>query len=148
MPNSNVPDVFHVDVAGHQAVTATHYHAATPRLGASLVLEFRQPSPVSATARLNVVSRHRLPLPVDGVILMGDTCIIGPSPHAHVRAPGLPGPVVLYRQGDDLWCRAPGAFEVDGRPCQARAPLAPRSSVQGEAFSFSLEPLATEPGRA
>jgi predicted alpha/beta-hydrolase family hydrolase len=37
VPNSNVPDVFHVDVAGHQAVTATHYHAATPRLGASLV---------------------------------------------------------------------------------------------------------------
>ena len=37
------------------------------RLGSTVELEFRQPSPVSATARLSVVSRHRLPLAVDGV---------------------------------------------------------------------------------
>ena len=118
------------------------------RLGASLILEFRQPSPVSTTARLSVVSRHRLPMAVDGVILMGETCIIGPSAHAHVRAPNLAGPVVLYRQGDRIWCRAAGAFEVDGKPCQARAALDPTSNVQGEGFSFSLEPLAAGAGPA
>ncbi len=31
------------------------------RLGSTVELEFRQPSPVSATARLSIVSRHRLP---------------------------------------------------------------------------------------
>ena len=111
------------------------------RLGGSVELEFRQPSPVSATARLRVVSRHRLPVAVDGVILMAETCIVGPSAQAHIQAPTLETPVVLYRQGPTLWCRAAGTFEVDGRPCLARSALGPRSRVAGEGFSFSLEPL-------
>ncbi len=118
------------------------------RLGSTVELEFRQPSPVSATARLEIVSRHRLPLAVEGVILMAETCIIGPSPQAHVPAPGLGSPVVLYRQGDALWCRAPGAFDVDGKPCLSRAPLRLNSNVLGDGFSFSLEPLLDRPSTA
>ncbi len=111
------------------------------RLGTSVELEFRQPSPVSATARLAVVSRHRLPLAVDGVLLMADTCIVGNAPQSHVRAPALPAPVVLYRQGNALWCKATGGFEVDGRACASRAPLTLQSNVLGDGFSFSLEAL-------
>ena len=113
------------------------------RLGTSVELEFRQPSPVSATAKLSVVSRHRLPLAVDGVLLMADTCIVGNAAQAHVRAPAIPAPVVLYRQGNALWCKATGGFEVDGRSCASRAPLTLQSSVLGEGFSFSLEALNT-----
>jgi hypothetical protein len=113
------------------------------RLGSTVELEFRQPSPVSSTARLQVVSRHRLPLAVDGVILMAETCIVGQSNQAHIAAPGLANPVVLYRQGSALWCRAVGGFEVDGRACAARAPLTLQSSVLGEGYSFSLEPLGS-----
>lgn len=111
------------------------------RLGSTVELEFHQPSPVSSTARLEVVSRHRLPLAVDGVILMAETCIVGPSAQAHIPAPNLEAPVVLYRQGSTLWCRAPGEFEVDGRSHASKAPLTERSSVLGDGFSFSLEPL-------
>ena len=111
------------------------------RLGTTVELEFHQPSPISSTARLEVVSRHRLPLAVDGVILMAETCIVGPSPQAHIPAPNLESPVVLYRQGPTLWCRASGEFEVDGRAHASRAPLAETSNVLGDGFSFSLEPL-------
>jgi len=107
-------------------------------------LEFRQPSPVSATARLIIVSRHRLPLAVDGVLLMAETCIVGGGTQAHIAAPMLAKPVVLYRQAGSLWCRADGAFEVDGRTCASRAPLTLQSSVLGEGFSFSLEPLGNQ----
>ncbi|MBX6316003.1 MAG: FHA domain-containing protein, partial [Isosphaeraceae bacterium] len=113
------------------------------RLGPSVELEFHQPSPISATARLEILSRHRLPVAVNGIILMAETCILGPSAQAHIQAPNLAAPVVLYRQGTSLWCRAAGTFEVDGRPCVARAPLTLRSSVLGEDFSFSLEPLGS-----
>ncbi|WP_435008919.1 FHA domain-containing protein [Tundrisphaera lichenicola] len=113
------------------------------RLGSTMELEFHQPSPVSSTARLDVVSRHRLPLAVDGVLLMAETCIVGSSRQAHVPAPGLHNPVVLYRQGAGLCCRATGGFEVDGRACTSRAPLTLQSSVLGEGFSFSLEPLGS-----
>jgi FHA domain len=114
------------------------------RLGSTVELEFRQPSPVSATARLAIVSRHRLPLAVDGVLLMAETCIVGGAAQAHIPAPALANPVVLYRQAGALWCRAPGAFDVDGRTCAARAPLTLHSSVLGDGFSFSLEPLGTQ----
>lgn len=113
------------------------------RLGSTLELGFHQPSPVSSTARLEILSRHRLPLAVEGVILMGETCILGPSSQAHIPAPALSEPVVLYRQGTSLWCRASGSFEVDGRACLSRSPLTLQSSVLGEEFSFSLEPLGS-----
>ena len=93
------------------------------RLGSTVELEFRQPSPVSATARLSILSRHRLPLAVDGVLLMAETCIVGEALQAHIPAPALKNPVVLYRQAGALWCRAVGAFDVDGRTCASRAPL-------------------------
>jgi hypothetical protein len=130
---------------GQAVATAAPVHDGDViRLGSSVELEFRQPSPVSATARLAIVSRHRLPLAVDGVLLMAETCIIGGSPQAHIAAPGLREPIVLYRQGPALWCRASGGFEVDGRECAARAPLTLQSSVLGDGFSFSLEPLGSK----
>jgi hypothetical protein len=114
------------------------------RLGSTVELEFRQPSPVSATARLSILSRHRLPLAVDGVLLMAETCIVGDALQAHIPAPTLKNPVVLYRQAGALWCRAVGAFDVDGRTCASRAPLTLHSSVLGDGFSFSLEPLGNQ----
>ena len=130
-------------VNGRPVETAPLRDGDVIRLGATVELEFRQPSPVSATARLEVVSRHRLPLAVDGVILMAETCIVGAAEQAHVAAPGLARPVVLYRQGASLWCRATGPFEVDGRSCAARAPITLQSSVLGDGFSFSLESLGS-----
>jgi hypothetical protein len=114
------------------------------RLGSTVELEFRQPSPVSATARLSIVSRHRLPLAVDGVILMAETCIVGSESQAHIPARPIKNPIVLYRQAGSLWCRAIGAFDVDGRTCASRAPLTLQSSVLGDGFSFSLEPLGNQ----
>ena len=115
------------------------------RLGSTVELEFRQTSPVSATARLAIVSRHRLPLAVDGVLLMAETCIVGGTGQAHIPTAVLKDPVVLYRQGNALWCRASGSFDVDGKTCAARAPLTLQSSVLGDGFSFSLEPLRAHP---
>ncbi len=115
------------------------------RLGSTVELEFRQPSPVSSTARLSIVSRHRLPLAVDGVILMAETCIVGNESQAHIPARQIKSPIVLYRQAGSLWCRATGAFDVDGRTCASRAPLTLQSSVLGDGFSFSIEPLGNQP---
>ena len=69
------------------------------RLGSTVELEFRQPSPVSATARLSIVSRHRLPLAVDGVLLMAETCIVGSESQAHIPAPADQEPGCLVPPG-------------------------------------------------
>lgn len=111
------------------------------RMGTGVELRFRQPNPMSATARLELASRHRLPMAVSGILLMAETCVLGAESTAHVQAPHVGRPVVLYRQGEAIWCRSPEPFSVDGRPQQGRAPLSARSNVLGESFSFSLEPL-------
>jgi hypothetical protein len=111
------------------------------RLGGSVELLFRQSSPVSATARLEILSRHRMPLAVEGVILMAETCIMGPGPQSHIQAPRLKSSVILFRQSGRLWCRAGGPFDVDGQPHHGRSALELTARVHGDGFSFSLEPL-------
>jgi hypothetical protein len=128
--------------------TAPLRHGDVIRLGGSVELEFRQPSPVSTTARLEIISRHRLPMAVNAVILMAETCLIGPSTQAHVLAPDLLKPVVLVRGQGRLWCKAHGSFEVDGQARTGRSPLSPRSSVVGDGFCFSLEPCENRSDRA
>jgi len=128
-------------VNGRRIETAALRSGDIMRLGPSVELDFRQPSPVSSTARLEIMSRHRLPLSVNGVILMGETCIMGRSVQAHIPSPDLDRPVVLYRQGSTLWCKASGPIEVDGRLHEGRAPLTLGSTVRGDGFCFSLEPL-------
>ena len=107
------------------------------RLGSTVELEFRQPSPVSATARLAIVSRHRLPLAVDGVLLMAETCIVGGKGQAHIPAPALKDPVVLYRQGNALWCRAPAALTSTAEPAR---PVPLDIAVQRPGRWFFLQP--------
>lgn len=104
-------------------------------------LRFRQPVPVSATARLELASGHRLPLSVDGVVLMAETCVLGPGGDAHIVVPDLRRSVVLFRRKDGLGVRATGEMTVDGQKCCDRANLGPHSTVASDDFRFTLEPL-------
>jgi FHA domain len=108
-------------------------------LGASCQLLFRQPVPVSATARIDLASGHRLPQAVEAVILMADTLASGSQ--AHVTVEELRQPVVLFRQKGGLGVRHAGPFMVDGQKCSERGQLAPTSRVVGEEFSFAVEPV-------
>jgi hypothetical protein len=114
-------------------------------LGPSCQLQFRQPVPVSATARLDLVSGHRLALAVDAVLLMADTLVIGPGTQAHITMPELRQPVVLFRQKAGLGIRHAGNFCVDGQRCQERGTLQARSMVRGDDFTFALEPASRCP---
>jgi hypothetical protein len=116
-------------------------------LGASCQLQFRQPVPVSATARLDLVSGHRLALAVDAVILMADTLVLGPGQQSHVTLADLRQPVVLFRQKTGLGIRFAGNFAVDGQRCLERGTLKPSSMVSGDDFTFAIEPAGTGLGR-
>jgi hypothetical protein len=111
-------------------------------LGATCQFLFHRPVPVSGTARLELTSGHRLPVAVDGVILMANEVMIGPGPGAHVVVPDLPAPVVLYRSRDGLGVRVPGGtFRIDDRPCNDRAALPLPSVVTSDAVTFAVEPV-------
>ena len=102
---------------------------------------YRRPIAWSSTGVLSLASRHRMPLALDGIVLMGETCVVGDRADAHIRSRWTP-PVTLQRQADGLWVFAPGAFQVDGEPARDRAKLTPRSEVRGSWGSFRFEPAA------
>jgi hypothetical protein len=116
-------------------------------LGTSCQLQFRQPVPVSTTARLDLVSGHRLALAVDAVILMADTLVLGPGTQAHITLPDLRQAIVLFRQKSGLGIRFAGTFAVDGQRCTERGTLKPSSIVNGDDFKFAIEPVGTGLGR-
>lgn len=108
-------------------------------LGTGVRLRFRRPHPLSASARLDLVSRHRTQPAVDGVILMADSVVLGPGANSHIPCPDWTGEVVLAGRGDELFCRAPGKFTVDGVEVEGRSPLVPTAHVAGDDYSLSLE---------
>lgn len=104
-------------------------------------LVFRRPHALSASARLDFASGHRTQPSADAVILMSDSCVLGPRQQSHVVCRRWPCEVILYRHDDQLYCRTTGRMVIDGNEYHERGPLRFDSRVEGEWFSLSLEPL-------
>jgi hypothetical protein len=108
-------------------------------LGESVKLIFRRSHALSGTARLDFASRHRTQPSADAVLLMADSCILGPKRHSHVVCRNWPREVILYRHDEELYCRTAGNFKIDGVLCKDRGPVTRNSHITGEGFSFKLE---------
>jgi hypothetical protein len=111
-------------------------------LGESVRLRFRQPHPLSATAKLEFVSRHRTQPSADAILLMAESCVLGPKWQNHVVCRDWKHDVVLYRRDGDLYCRAMEPLEIDGRYCEGQTRVDLNSQVVGSDFSFCLEEIA------
>jgi hypothetical protein len=104
-------------------------------------LRFRQPHALSATARLEFLSRHRTQPSADGVLLMAESCVLGPHWQNHVVCRDWSHDVVLYRREGEFYCRALEGLEIDGCYCDGEGRLAGNSHVSGPDFSLTLEAL-------
>jgi hypothetical protein len=109
-------------------------------LGATCQFLFHKPIAISSTARLELTSGHRLPVAVDGVLLMGNELILGSGPEAHIHLKGVPAAVQIYRSKDGLAVRVPeGRFRIDDRVCHDRAPLPLPCVVSSDNCTFAVE---------
>jgi hypothetical protein len=135
-----VESVRPLQVNGQTVTKATLTPGDRVTLGAACQFRFLLPVPVSSSARLELVSGHRLPLSVDGILLMAETLVLGPGPQAHVPLPDVAADVLLYRDKDGLGVRYAGAFRVNGRPVADREGLPASCTVTGPDFSFAIEP--------
>ncbi len=111
------------------------------RLGDRVELRFRRPHALSTTARLEFASGHRTQPSSDAVLLMAETCVLGPSGHSHVVCHKWPHEVVLFRRHGELYCRTQGTMEIDGVAARQRGLITRNSHIQGDRFSFSLEAI-------
>lgn len=131
-----------VRVAGRPVQTKTMLQDGDEiELGEGIRLRFRRPHTLSGSARLDFISRHRTQPWADGVLLMAESCVLGPRWQNHVVCRDWSGDVVLYRQDDELYCRAMDSIEIDGALCDGRGRLDVNSHVVGSDFSMSLEEL-------
>ena len=110
-------------------------------LGSGVQLRFEIPHPLSSTARLQLLSSHRTQPRTDGVLLVSESCVLGPQPHCHVVCRDGNADLVLYRQRKQIWIRAAERLLVDGQERAERVPLQVPTHVAGRSFSLSLEEL-------
>jgi tetratricopeptide (TPR) repeat protein len=108
-------------------------------LGEAVKLRFRKPHVLSSSARLEIVSGHRSTPNADAVILMAESCVLGPKWQNHVVCREWSDDVVLYRNDDKIMCRAMESIEIDGQLHDGRGPVRPGSHVVGTDFSLCLE---------
>ena len=110
-------------------------------LGSNVKLQFRKPHALSATARLDFQSNHRTQPSADGILLMAESCILGPSKGNHIVCRDWAEDIVLYRHADDLYCQASESIEIDDRVHDRRGKLGWDSRVSGSDFALGLEPI-------
>jgi len=110
-------------------------------LGEGVRMRFRQPHALSATARLELVSGHRTQPSADGILLMAESCVMGPKWQNHVICRDWSSDVVLYRCEGELFCRAMDPIEIDDQYCEGQGKVDTNSHVAGSDFSLSLEDL-------
>ncbi len=111
-------------------------------LGRSCQFIFQCPVPISTTALLQLVSGHRMPLGVDGVLLMAENVILGPGQGSHVAIPSLSQPIILTRAASDqLRVSFPGRYCMDGQTVEGQQPLSLGTNVWDDHFSFAVEPI-------
>jgi hypothetical protein len=111
------------------------------KLGDSVELRFRKPHALSNTAVLENLSHHRTEPAVNGIVLMSESCILGPQPHSHVRCRGWEQDLVLFRRGGELMCRTHAPIEVDGQTCVGQAAVSGDCRIESEEFALSLEEI-------
>jgi hypothetical protein len=109
-------------------------------LGPTCQFLFRLPVPGSTTARIDLASGHRLPMSIDGVLLMAETLVLGSETQTHITVPELKQPLVLFRHRDGLGVRYKGELRVNGQKSNGRAFLPAVATVAAEDIAFAIEP--------
>ena len=84
-------------------------------------------------------SHHKTQPSADAVLLMADSCVLGPNRHCHVPCRGWERDVVIYRQNNQFFCRADEPLSVDGVAADGNGEIQSGSHVEGEQFSFTWE---------
>lgn len=112
-------------------------------LGEKVKLRFVKKHSLSASARLDFVSRHRTQPSADGILLMAESLVIGPGAASHILCRDWPHEIVLFRRSEGLGCRSPGPLTIDGRRFEGKAALPFGAHLGGESVSLTLERLAS-----
>jgi hypothetical protein len=109
--------------------------------GDSVRLSFSIPTPLSATARMTFASEHRPRTSVDGVILMAETCLLGPSASDHIQCRNWSESIVLVQTSSGISVKSKQDLQIGGRRAKTTNMVSDGQVVSADDFRFRLEPL-------
>lgn len=107
--------------------------------GSRVRLQLIKPHPLSSTARLNLTSLHRFQPRVDGVLLLADSCILGPGQNCHIQCPQWGQDLLMFSHAGQWYFRTLSDVEVDGQTLQGQIPIKAGMRMRGADFSLSIE---------
>jgi len=137
-----IAPIHRVSVDGHVLVGPTVLvDGAIIELGDSVRMKFHRPHALSATALLTLESHHKTEPAVDGIVLMSESCILGPQPQSHICCRDWSDDFVLFRRGDDLQFRTSASVEVDGEATNTGTIITGNCRIEGEHFALSFEEI-------
>ena len=114
----------------------------TISLDGGVKLQYTQSHPLSKTARLDFVSRHRTHPWSDAVLLASQSIILGPNRDNHVFCPTWRFDMIIFQRKNKWFCRTKEAFEIDGKTVDKEGEIQINSRIVGEDFSVTLEPFS------
>lgn len=109
------------------------------QFGDRVQMKFEMPNPLSSTALLKMVSVNRFQPHVDGILLLADSCVIGPRPGSQVLCQNWNSELLIFRHGPDWYFRTIEEVEVNGNPMRGQIALEAGMRMNGEDFSLSIE---------
>lgn len=102
-------------------------------------LRFRRPNELTSTAALSIASDHRTEPRYDGIIMLGEACVLGKKTDSHISCRDSEGAIVLFRRDGGLWCRAETPLSLNGSSMTGPFQVHSGGIVEGCGVSFRLE---------
>lgn len=118
-------------------------HGDAIQIGDRTQLQFTKPHPLSASALVTLTSNHRWQPAVDGVLLLAESCVLGPKLTSHIHCHPWSGEVILFKNRDQLMCRSSLPIEWKGQETTEPIALSDGGRARGPDFSFCLETSAS-----
>lgn len=116
-------------------------HKQIITLDGGVRIKYTQPHPLSKTARLDFVSRHRTCPWSDAILLVSQSIVLGPNRANHIFCPTWPMDLMLFERNGTWFCRTKEQFEIDGQEVDQEGQIRFDSRIVGEDFSLTLEPV-------
>lgn len=111
-------------INGHPVDRATLLnHRDRIAIGERIELSYSKANPLSTTALLRIESSNRWQPPCDGVLLAGDSILIGAKANHHLVCPHSSAEVILFRNNGQWWIRSSSDIECDGASHSKPVPL-------------------------
>ncbi len=110
-------------------------------LGNSVKLGFRVPNALSSSAVVQFQSGHRPDQNIDAVILMNDSCLLGPGLENHIPCKDWRETVILFQRDEKLYCQSRADVFLDDKLIENQAEIPANAIVSGIDFRFRLDKI-------